>query len=319
MESQSPQAKSLSVFAWTDAQHEQIDAILHKMAEAPQKNLASQCMYLAHQVQKACAQQPVGILASLQLNRQARFRHIKELFTAVLCELIGKELKIPPARRLFIVCAAISQDLGMIGLQENTLDKQPVPLSDGQKKQINKHPDSSRTILEKADVKEPTWLEAISQHHEQPDGSGYPKGLRGKQISIGARILRVADAYVAMTRPRGDRPAFVPKDAIKEIFLQREKKFDTLVARTLNSLLGLYPPGLWVRLASGEIGVVSNYGSRPPFPIVSVILSADGEHLNESVIRDTQAPQYTVVETVLAPFHFSLSAVLNSMWPEIIE
>lgn len=320
MNSQTSQAKkSLSVFEWIDAQHEQIQQTLHSMADEPSKTMASKCLYMAHQTQKACAQQPVGLLAALQLNRQARFRHIKELFTAVLCELIAKELKIPAPKRLFIVAAALTQDVGMIKLQENTLDKQPAALTDAQKKLVTRHPDSSKTLLEKCEVKESTWLQAIGQHHEQPNGSGYPAGLKGNQISLGARILRVADAYVAMTRPRGDRPAFVPKDAIKEIFLQREEKFDTLVARTLNAVLGIYPPGLWVHLASEEIAVVSNIGSSPPFPIVSVVINAQGEHLNEVIERDTKDQRYTVVETMMAPFHFNLTSVLNSIWPPITE
>lgn len=310
---------SVSAFDWVEAQHAQIQATLHEMAAAPSKAMASKCMYIAHHTQKACAQQPTALLAALQLNRQAQYRHIKELFTAVLCELIAKELGVPPAKRLFILCAALTQDLGIITLQEETLDKQQTPLNEGQKKVVNQHPESSRIILEKSEVKEPSWLESISQHHEQPNGSGYPKGLTAEQICLGAKILRVADAYVAMTRPRGDRPAFTPKDAIKEIFLQREEKFDTLIARTLNSILGLYPPGLWVSLANNEIGVVFDQGSTPPCPIVAVIINADGEHLNEAVIRDTQDRRFTIVEMILAPFHFNLSSVLNTIWPNIRE
>ncbi len=320
MDSQTDKAeKSLSVFSWVDSQHEQIQTTLHAMITSPSKATASKCMYLAHQTQKACAQQPIGILAALQLNRHAEFRHIKELFTAVICELIAKHLGIPASKRLFIVCAALTQDIGMLDLQENTLDKQPSPLNDGQKRVINKHPASSCSILQKSEVKDATWLLAIQQHHEQPDGKGYPKGLSASQISLGAKLLRVADAYVAMTRPRGDRPAYVPKDAIKEIFLQREVKFDTLVARTLNAVLGMYPPGLWVTLANNEIGVISDHGSSPPCPLVSVIIDADGEHLNEAVLRDTKDSRYTVVETMMAPFHFNLATVLNSIWPEINE
>lgn len=310
---------ALSAFAWIDDQHEKIQDMLLAMAANPSKQRASECMHLAHRTQKACSQQPIALLAALQLNRQAKFRHIKELFTGVLCELITKQLGIPAQKRLFIVCAAFTQDVGMLQLQDETLDKQSAPLNDGQKRLVHKHPESSRVILERSEVKEPSWLQAITQHHEQPDGSGYPDGLDASQICLSAKILRVADAYVAMTRPRGDRPAFVPKDAIKEIFLQREQKFDTLVARTLNAVLGLYPPGLWVSLANGEVGVVSNHGNSPPCPHVSVVISAEGDHLNEAIFRDTQDHRFTIVETLLAPFHFNLSSVLNEIWPKIKE
>lgn len=320
MDSQTDKAnKTLSVFSWIDSQHEQIQSTLRALVDSPSKVMASKCMYLAHHTQKACAQQPTGVLAALQLNRHTEYRHIKELFTAVLCELIAKQLGIPASKRLFIVCAALTQDIGMLDLQEETLDKQPSPLNDGQKRMVSKHPLSSCSILQQAEVKEHSWLETIHQHHEQPDGKGYPAGIKAAQICLGAKILRVADAYVAMIRPRGDRPAFVPKEAIKEIFLQREIKFDTLVARTLNTVLGMYPPGLWVNLANNEVGVVSGPGSSPPCPIVSVVINAEGEHLNEAVERDTKDRQYTVVEIMMAPFHFNLATVLNGIWPEINE
>ncbi len=309
--------KEVTVFEWLDTQHHLLTDIYQQLLEHPESGQPSRCLYLAHQIQKVSSQNPIGLLASLQLNRTNQYQHIKELFVAVLCEMLPKEQGLPSSARLYLICAALTQDLGMLELQNTALDRQTIPLSEAQKRQISKHPLHGLKLLQRAQVKESQWLKPIEQHHEQPDGGGYPQGLRGNEITLAAGILRVADAYVAMIRPRGDRPAVLPKDAIKEIFLHRGKQFDTVSARTLANILGLYPPGCWVRLYNGEMGVVSGIGSSHPFPEVSVILSSEGEHLSQPLTRDSHQQDYTVVEMVKAPFHFSLTSVLKQLWPKI--
>ncbi len=309
--------RELTVFEWLDFQHHLLSDIHQKLLDEPQSRQVSHCLYLAHQIQKVSSRNPIGLLAALQLNRTAKYQQTKELFVAVLCEMLAKEQGMASSARLYLICAALTQDLGMLELQKNALDRQAIPLTDSQKKKVSKHPEQGLRLLQRAQVKEPLWLTPLEQHHEQPDGLGYPQGLRGHEITLAAGILRVADSYVAMVRPRGDRPALLPKEAIKEIFLHRGKQFDTVSARILANILGLYPPGCWVRLYNGEMGVVSGIGRSHPFPEVSVILSGEGEHLSQAQLRDTHLDPYTVVEMVKAPFHFSLTSLLNKIWPNI--
>ncbi len=310
-------ARQQTVFAWLDAKHQFLEETLARLLEAPDSASASRCLYLAHQLQKACAQQPEALLAALQLNRQARFQQIKELFVAVICELLGKKLGMSPSARLYLICAALTEDIGMLELQNQALDRQSQPLSPQQQRQVARHTENGKRILQRARVTEPLWLTPLEQHHEQPDGRGYPQALKDGAISQAACILRVADSYVAMVRPRGDRPALTPKEAMKEIFMQRGVAFDTAVARTLVNVLGMYPPGTWVQLMNGELGVVSGIGSGQPFPLVSVILGRSGEHKHVALNRDTSQEPYTVVEIVRAPFHFSLTSLLDQIWPKI--
>ncbi|MEH6625584.1 MAG: HD domain-containing phosphohydrolase [Motiliproteus sp.] len=309
--------KELTVFEWLDLQHRLLSEIHQQLLDDPEKGQASRCLYLAHQIQKVASENPIGLLAALQLNRSLKYQQMKELFVGVLCEMLAKEQGLASSARLYLICAALTQDLGMLELQDNALDRQANPLTDSQKRQISKHPLQGMRLLQRAQVKETQWLTPLEQHHEQPDGRGYPSGLKGHEITLAAGILRVADGYVAMVRPRGDRPALLPKDAIKEIFLLRSKQFDTVSARILANILGLYPPGCWVRLYNGEMGVVSGIGNSHPFPVVSVILSTEGEHLSKALPRDTHLDPYTVVEMVKAPFHFSLTSLLNQIWPTV--
>ncbi|OMH28105.1 HD-GYP domain-containing protein [Motiliproteus sp. MSK22-1] len=309
--------KMLTVFEWVDAQHRFLNETHQKIIEGPYSTVVSRCLYLAHIIQKACAQNSVGILAALQLNRSTVHQRTKELFVAVLCELLAKELGMGSASRLYLICAAFTEDIAMLELQEHVLDRQPNPLTDSQKRQIKRHPHDGKLLIKRANINTELWLTAIEQHHEQPDGKGYPQGLSGEAIHQSARILRVADSYVALVRPRGDRPALTPKEALKEIFIHRGTRFDTIVARALVAILGMYPPGSWVLLYNGEIGVVSSMGSGHPFPTVSAILSVDGEHLPKALERDTRQENYTVIDVVRTPFHFNLTSLLNKIWPKM--
>ena len=309
--------KKLTVFEWLDVQHRFLNETHQQIISGASSTVISRCLYLSHSIQKACAQNSVGVLAGLQLNRSAEHQRTKELFVAVLCELLAKELGMSSASRLYLVCAAFTEDIAMLEMQEHVLDRQPNPLTDSQKRQIQRHPHDGKLLIKRANVDTELWLNAIEQHHEQPDGNGYPQGLSGEDIDLSARILRVADSYVALVRPRGDRPALTPKEALKEIFTHRGARFDTIVARTLVTILGMYPPGSWVLLHNGEIGVVSNKGEEHPFPKVSTILSVDGEHLPKSLERDTCQDNYTVIDVVRAPFHFNLTSLLNNIWPKM--
>ncbi|MEH6472357.1 MAG: HD domain-containing phosphohydrolase [Halopseudomonas sp.] len=311
--------KSLSVFTWVDVQHKFLTDTYDQLLITPDRKHISRCLYLGHKIQHACQNHAMGVVAALQLNRNARYQHVKELYAAVLCELIGRRAGMTSSARLLLICAALTQDIGMLDLQDDRLDKQATGLTDPQRRQIQKHSLNGLKILDQAGVKDAVWLSAVEQHHERLDGKGYPQALSGDQISQAARILSLADIYVAMARPRGDRPALLPREAMKQIFQSRGEQVDADLAKLLIAILGTQPPGSWVRLANNEIAVVVRRSKVPAFPIVGAVLSGDGEHLEQAVLRETSDRTYTMVEMVKAPFHFNLSALLSQLWPKLSD
>ncbi|MCW8886818.1 MAG: HD domain-containing protein [Motiliproteus sp.] len=311
------QNTEVSVFDWVDSRHQFLVDTYDRLMIEPNRKHISRCLYLADQIQKACNDHSVGILAALQLNRHPKHRYIKELLAGVLCELIGREVGMSSSSRLLLICASLTQDVAMLDLQESTLDRQSSPLTDGQRRQIQKHPSAGRKIIEQAGVKDALWLDAVEQHHERLNGSGYPNRLKQEEISSGAKILACADSYAAMVRPRGDRGVKIPKVAIKEVYLMRGDALDTEVVRVLINILGIHPPGTWVKLANGEQGVVREPGEDRPFPRVAALLDCDGNTLLGSQIRDTAIKDCAVLDMIDTPFVFNLAAVLNKLWPKI--
>jgi HD-GYP domain-containing protein (c-di-GMP phosphodiesterase class II)/DNA-binding response OmpR family regulator len=123
-----------------------------------------------------------------------------------------------------IQMAALLRDLGKLMIQRQLLDDKrrlsPVELTP-----MRSHP--SYTVRMLSQVRFPWDLDSIiSQHHECYDGSGYPRGLKGRDICVGARIISVADAYYAMTTERPYRQAKSKEHAIVEIEKNVGRQFD---------------------------------------------------------------------------------------------
>jgi putative nucleotidyltransferase with HDIG domain len=114
---------------------------------------------------------------------------------------IGSALGLSPKKLDDLHRAALLHDIGKVGIPVAILDK-PGALDDEEYDMIKKHPSIGARILEPiASYKE--ILPMVLQHHERYDGKGYPDGLSGEEIDIGARILSVADVFDAM---KSDRP-----------------------------------------------------------------------------------------------------------------
>ena len=120
--------------------------------------------------------------------------------------------------------ASILHDIGKIGISERILRKKSI-LSEDDWILIKMHPTIGSNIVSSIDAY-PSLAPTISAHQEKYDGTGYPKGLSGKDIPLGARILGVANAYQAMTEERYYRQAFTHEEAVAELQKVKGKQFD---------------------------------------------------------------------------------------------
>jgi putative nucleotidyltransferase with HDIG domain len=120
--------------------------------------------------------------------------------------------------------AALLHDIGKIGIRYEELNK-PEKLTPKEYEMFKLHPVIGKKILQPITFLQDV-LPAIYHHHEQYDGSGYPDGLRGEEIPLGARILAIADTYDAMTSDRPYRPALSHEVAIEELKRCAGTQFD---------------------------------------------------------------------------------------------
>jgi diguanylate cyclase (GGDEF)-like protein len=151
-------------------------------------------------------------------------------------EMIADQLGLGAARTKQIHLAGVVHDLGNIGLPNHLLLK-PGSLTDDEWQQMERHPEIGAQILNSAGFPEPAgWVHA---HHERPDGTGYPLGLSGSDVSLEARILAVADSYEAMTTDHPYRAALPNQAARDELSRHRGTQFDGVVVDALIRVLDL--------------------------------------------------------------------------------
>jgi HD-GYP domain-containing protein (c-di-GMP phosphodiesterase class II) len=144
-------------------------------------------------------------------------------------------------------------------------------------------------MLETAGVTDADWLQAVEQHHETADGQGYPHGLRTPS-DLAALVHRV-DVYTAKLSPRATRSAMAADKAGRIMFMQEPGH--PMVAALVKEF-GVYPPGCFVRLVTGETALVIRRGSSLMAPIVAVVGSSRGAALPRPERRDTANPLHAV-------------------------
>lgn len=137
--------------------------------------------------------------------------------------LIGFNLKMPLRLMLSIVIAAFFHDIGKFKLDFNVLYKAS-KLTESEFEYIKTHSELGASLLKKLHFPKGV-CEMVLQHHENIDGTGYPYGLEGGDISTGAKIIRVADVYSSLTVDRVYRSRFNEKETI-EIMLDEIKYYD---------------------------------------------------------------------------------------------
>ena len=131
--------------------------------------------------------------------------------------------------------AGLMHDIGKIGIAEGILDKSE-KLSEQDWVEIRRHPEIGYRILSSAN-EFAEIADHILEHHEHWDGSGYPNGLKGEEISLEARIIAIADAYDAMTRMRLHMDDLTVEQAIEEINRCSGTQFDPEIARVFIDMI----------------------------------------------------------------------------------
>jgi HD-GYP domain-containing protein (c-di-GMP phosphodiesterase class II) len=182
----------------------------------------------------------------LATERNARLRAAKNLvrfvdardpstashseIVSTLAEAIGTQLGLDPETIEQLRLGGLLHDLGKIGLPDAIL-RAPRPLTPDAFAIVRRHPEFGRALLDGLGI-EPVD-EWVFHHHEHWDGSGYPDGLAGVEIPLGARIILVADAFEAITADRPYRAARSPQAALAELRRNAGSQFDPDVVTAL--------------------------------------------------------------------------------------
>ncbi|MGE5451332.1 MAG: HD-GYP domain-containing protein [Acidobacteriota bacterium] len=210
-------------------------------------------------------------------EKLARYGVLHAMHTAILLALVGKRKDWVLSRIQSAVNAALTMNLTITDLQ-NVLAQQVEPPTADQRQAIAAHPLATWHLLRQLGVTDEDWLLAVAQHHEQPDGKGYPQGLT--EINQNADALRTCDVFCAKLSPRISRNGLLSTRAAAEIFRQRSAGY---FGATIIREMGLYPPGCMVDLNTGEHGVVIRRTHDPMAPEVVVLSNELGQCIDEPI------------------------------------
>ena len=153
---------------------------------------------------------------------------------------VARRLDLPEADVDRIRLAALLHDIGKVGLPSEILEK-PSSLTSAEWRTVVQHPRIGQIILEQAtNLREAVPI--ILHHHERFSGRGYPYGLRGLEIPLGARIVAIADAYDAMTHDRPYKRAISHSEAVRELQRHAGTQFDPEVLQVFLDLYADRPP-----------------------------------------------------------------------------
>lgn len=174
---------------------------------------------------------------------------------AVLMSVYGRYRKFDRAILHDIMVGALLHDIGKIKIPDKVLHK-PGRLDDEEFEIIKRHALFSEQILKHTPGISPLTVCVAAQHHEKIDGSGYPHGLKGDEISEYGKMTAIVDVYDAITSDRVYHRGIPPTAAMKKLLEWSEYHLDRRLVETFIKCMGIYPVGSLVELESGLMGVV---------------------------------------------------------------
>ncbi|MFZ7112504.1 MAG: HD-GYP domain-containing protein [Desulfatiglandales bacterium] len=230
-------------------------------------------------------------------HREEMYSHPLEVTFVAL--RLGKGMGYDRDRLLDLGLAAFFENVGMYKIPGEILCKRG-RLDEKEMAVIRNHPEMSRQIL--LGMAEPyhRLADVALQVHERWDGSGYPKGLKGNEISETASIIGLADTYVAMIKHRPYRDKLLQTEAIKLIVKEGKGLFPARLLKVFLDHISLFPVNTLVRLNNRSIGrVVATDHKQPLRPIVELIYDGEENLLeNRVVIRLCDNPLLHIVESI---------------------
>mgnify|MGYP003525603342 FL=1 len=208
---------------------------------------------------------------------------------AIIGNLIGKWLDLGKEDIKILTLGGLVHDIGKLKIDKKILDK-PEKLTEEEFEEVKKHPSYSHKILTEMGYNEEKLLRAVTLHHEREDGTGYPLGIKSKNIPIHSKIIAIADIFDAMTSNKVYYKKMnifkVKKKFQKETFGKLDYKMVTLF---IKKFLEFYI-GSEVTLSTGDKAKILNFNS---FEITKpILMTGEGKIIDTSRVRTVEIVDY---------------------------
>jgi putative nucleotidyltransferase with HDIG domain len=198
---------------------------------------------------------PDALISLCQIKGYDEYTYTHSVNVSVLTTSMAYSLGYNRDRLLEIGVGGVLHDIGKMRVPESILNK-PGKYTEWEFNMMKKHPEYGIDIVkDKKNISEFSKT-LIIQHHERYNGKGYPHHLKAGEIAEIGLIGAVADVYDALTSNRVYRAAWTPQKALAVIFQGCDEDYSRNIVERFTKQMGIYPVGSFVRLLSGEMGVV---------------------------------------------------------------
>ncbi|SDC45753.1 HDIG domain-containing protein [Pelagirhabdus alkalitolerans] len=234
----------------------------------------------------------ISLMSDIFISDDYLFNHSVNVTTYAIA--IATEMKLPYKQVRELGLGAMLHDIGKVFLPEEVLKKQG-RLTDVEFEIIKTHPELGFEFLRSSSDLSVLVAHCAYQHHERLDGSGYPRGIKGKDMHKFGKILGVADVFDATTSDRVYRDAMLPQEGLEILYAGSGTLFDTNIVRTFRESIAVYPNGVTVELNDHRRAIVVRQNkklyNRPVVRVINennqVVTPYDldlSKHLNVTII-----------------------------------
>jgi HD-GYP domain-containing protein (c-di-GMP phosphodiesterase class II) len=221
---------------------------------------ASKCEELVDEISESVLRNPGALISVVRLKRRDEYTYMHSVAVCALMVALGQQLGLQGRQLKEAGMAGMLHDIGKILVPDSILNK-PGKLTDAEFSAMKRHPELGHDLMSGGAALGPMVLDVCLHHHEKIDGSGYPHGLRGDQISIFAKMGAVCDVYDAITSVRPYKAGWDPGEALRRM-AEWKGHFEPRVFQAFVKCVGIYPVGSLVRLKSGRLAVVTAQNSK---------------------------------------------------------
>ncbi len=268
---------------------------------------------LVEEISNSILRHPHALISLSRLKTSDEYTYMHSVAVCALMVALAKRMGMPDDQVREAGVAGLMHDIGKMLIAPAVLNK-PGRLTRGEYELMKAHPELGVKILMKTQPVAASVIDVCLHHHEKVDGSGYPHGLKGDQISIFARMGAVCDVYDAITSDRPYKKGWGVAHSIREM-ASWKGHFDDVVFQSFVKTVGIYPIGTLVRLESGRLGVVVEQGQASLLkPKVKVFMSArTGKTFAAQVIDLTCSSDPDEIVRIEKPTDWGLEEV-DTLW-----
>ena len=221
-----------------------------------------------------------------EMQKKDEYTYSHSLDNCSLAIAFGRHLGLYKEDLRNLAMGLLLMDVGKIKVPDEILNKTST-LSVDEFNEMKKHVYYGVDLLRNTEGINETIINVVLTHHERFDGSGYPSGLKGKQVPVYGRIAAIIDCYTAMTRSSTYRAAIAPHTALQTIYNWRNKYFQDELVEQFLQCLGVYPTGSLVEMSSGEVGMIMSQNRVQRFkPKIMMLLDENKKAYDVSKIVD---------------------------------